>query len=145
MANARQQVIINSLSPPERLQLADLLEYLGEKATDNRGGYMPEGSVASLLNKQTPRIQAAIKAIDMFAETPRFAPFEPKLGEAERFVELGFDPQASVTIKAALDCQYVQGALEERLGRDEPDDSPPTTREVMSEAFDLHTQGANDG
>ena len=135
--NTRQQIILNSLSPPEREQFMDLLAYLNEKATDGKGGYMAEGSVAQLLNKQSPRIQAAFKAIDQFAETPRFEPFQPKLSEAERFDELGLDAESGLTIKAALDTMAVSHGLQSRLGTDKDlPDTPPTMRDVMASAYD---------
>lgn len=140
--NARQQIIFDSLSPPEREQFSDLLIYLGEKATDGKGGYMAEGSVAALLNRQSPRIQAAFKAIDQFAETPRFEPFQPKLTEAERFDDLGLDAQAGVTIKSALDTMYVADELQNRMGNDSRlPAEPPTTRDIMSAAYDHLSQG----
>lgn len=137
--NARQQIILNSLSPPEREQFMDILYYLNEKATDGKGGYMAEGSVAALLNKQSPRIQAAFKAIDQFAETPRFEPFQEKRSEAERFDELGLDAGAGLTIKAALDTMYVADELQNRMGGDKDlPAEPPSMKDVMSAAYDHH-------
>lgn len=146
--NPRQQAIVNSLSPPEREQLAQVLEYLGEKAgPGNPSGYMGEGSIAALFNRQSPRIQVALKAIDMFAETPRFEPFQPKRSEAERFHELGLDPETSVTIKAALDAQHVASELQSRMGNDadQPDTSEPSTRELLSAAADFYEGAENHG
>lgn len=141
--NPRQQIILNSLSPPERAQFMDLLDYLNEKATDGKGGYMAEGSVAALLNKQPPRIQAAFKAIDQFAETSRFEPFQPKLSEAERFDELGLDAEAGLTIKAALDTMHVANGLQSRLGTDKDLATEPLSmRDHIDAAFDGHA--AND-
>jgi hypothetical protein len=137
-------MILASLDPGERAQFADLLDYLAEKASpSNPSGYIAEGSVQGLLNKQSPRIQQAFKAIDQFAETPRFAPYTQKQSEAERFDELGLDPASACTIKQALDANYVLSSLQDRMGTSTPDE-PITLRDQLSAAADYH-QGAENG
>ena len=87
----RQRILINSLSPADRLELADYIEYASSMADPkiNPGGRLPEGSLADLFRRQNPRVQHALAAMDSIIETPRFEPFQRKFTEAERLEELG--------------------------------------------------------
>lgn len=127
---------IASLTPAEKLQLADLGDYLGERAgPNNPTGFIAERSVQNLLNQQTPGIQRAIKGLQEVISTPREMPFQPKFSEAENLDHLGFDAYSGQMIQDALDTGDVIAGLSARMGADEPD-STPTDRDIMSAAYD---------
>lgn len=133
-------LLTQHLSADEKQQVQHLTQYLGEKARSPTGA-MAEGSVASLLNQQSPRVRQAFARLNDLAETPRNRPFDQKLSEADHFGMLGLDPDSSTQIKAAIDGQYVASRLQDRLGTDahNPDTSDLSQREILSAAYDAHT------
>lgn len=133
----RQRILINSLAPADRLELADYLEYVFEKSDPkkNPGGHLPEGSLADLFNKQNPRVKAALVAMDKIIETPRFEPFMPKVSEAERLQDLGMPIEAGLTLKGASDAIDVGARLQSKMGTDRSlPPKPPTLRDHLSVA-----------
>lgn len=133
----RQKILINSLSPADRLQLADYVEYASSMADPkiNKGGRLPEGNLANLFNRQNPRVQHAIRAMDSIIETPRFEPFQRKFSEAERLQELGMPVESGLTLKAVSDGLFVGSELQRRMKTDaDLPRKPPTLRDHISRA-----------
>ena len=140
-AQAFWQALTRGMSPQDQQALVETLNYLGQKARSD--GPLPEGSLASVINRQTPAVRNAIAHISGAMETPRTRPFEEKLDEHQMAERMSFaDPEAAVHIKSALDGQEVTARLIDRMGSDadNPDTSPPTDREILSAAYDLHNQ-----
>ena len=143
--NPAQQLILSKLNPSEQQQLMDAITYLGEKARDP-SGYLAEGSVASFINRQPPAVRNAIAHISEAMETPRGRPFLEKWSEHQNAQAFGFDPDAAVTIKSALDTSDVLQGTIDRLGGSDADhaaelDTPELSRqEQIAAAFDLHSQ-----
>lgn len=131
---------IASLNPEEFSQLRDLSDYLGEKAgRGNPSGRMAEGSIATLLNRQPPRIRQAMKMLNEVIESPREMPFQDKLSESQILDKLGLDHEAGATVKAALDYADVQQGVMSRMGTDsDRPEEPPSTRDIISAAIDFH-------
>lgn len=130
------RTITGHLAPEEVQELQDILVYLGEKVP---AGHLPEGSIAALFNKASPRVREVLSMIDQTMETPRVAPFAPKLSEADIAEGYGLDPQGSLTVKAALDGQHVMQSLQARMGSDKDlPDTPPSMTDVLSAAYDKH-------
>jgi hypothetical protein len=144
---AAQELLLSKLSPADQVALGETLDYLQELAR-RPSGYTPEGSVAAVLNKQSPAVRGAIAAISGVMETPRNRPFQEKWDEHTNAEALGLaDPEAAVHIKSALDGQEVMQSLQARLGTDADtptNDAPITNREALEAAFDFH-EGANNG
>lgn len=130
------------LNADELIEFEQARDYLAEKASytpqQQRQHGFAEGSVGNLLNSLSPNVRKMFKAIDTAMETPRLAPFQPKMSEAEVADALGFDPYAATEIKAALDIQDVASGIQSRMGTDQPDTSPPTMRDNIAAAFDAH-------
>ena len=127
------------LSYKEKLEMAQIIQYLDECA--DRGGTNESGGVSAVLNRCSPNVREAFKTWSDVVETPRVAPFTPKMSEADYADAFGMDSDKSQLIKAALDGNEVTSRVIDRLGgADKPDDSPPTHREQLEAAFDLHTQ-----
>lgn len=118
-------------------QFADLLEYLPGLVEN---GHVPEGSIGALFNNQPPPLKALLASIGEAAATPRDRPFVEKETPAERFESFGIPAALGTSIADALDGQYVMESLQERLGVDQPDNSPLSLRESLSAAADYHTQ-----
>ena len=140
--------LVGHLTPDERRQVDDVLAYMTEKAgSDNPSGYLAEGSVASLLNKQPPRVREVFARFHGAAQTPRTMPFAEKWGERDYAEAAGLDPDVSETVLAALDGQEVTSRVIDRLGgsdADHPSDEPLTTKEILSAAYDLHEGSENE-
>lgn len=134
---------LESLSPDEFGQLSDLSAYIGEKTAHGATGQMPEGSISNLLNRQSPSTRKAISMLSEIIETPREMPFQPKKSEAEILDELGFDADSGLTVKSALDTAHVLAETIDRLGGSDGSRpaEPLTTRDILSAAYDQHSQG----
>lgn len=130
--------LLMGLNQDEVTELQQLVTYLGEKAgPSNPSGHMPEGSVASLINRASPKVRAKMAMISDMVEYPRTKPFEEKWGEDEYFSRLGMDVPASLKVKEALDGQEVMGKLQQRMGTDA--DMPQkelSRREVIAAALE---------
>lgn len=144
MANASAvALLLQGLSPEEQQELLSIADYLGERADPQRnpGGNLPEGGVASVLNSSSPKVREKLLHLNEALETPRYQPFQEKRGEAFRALEFGLDPENTMTIKAALDTQEVAHSLQRNMGTDKDlPDEPLTTRDILSSAYDLHSQ-----
>jgi hypothetical protein len=131
---AKAQAIIDATPPELRQQLFDVLDYLDGCA---RTGHVPEGSVATFLNKQHPAIQANIRAIKEAADLPRDRPFAPKLTDVERYDSFGLNADTATMIGDALDANHVLNSLQSRMGTDAAlPDQPLTTRDHIAAAME---------
>jgi hypothetical protein len=145
--NAMQawSVLTSNMSQQDQQQLQDVLTYMHERASDP-SGYVGEGSIPALINRQLPAVRNALAHISEAMETPRPRPFMEKFSEAQNADALGLDPQSSVTIKQALDTSDVLAGVIDRMGGSDADnadrlDSPELSRqEQIAAAFDLHSQ-----
>ena len=134
------QNLIRGLTPAELQEMQDIVDYLTEKAgPGNPSGIMPEGSAAALLNRASPNVRARFSDLSQMLETPRTAPFMPKLDEGQQAQVFGLDPAQSVLIKGALDGQEVMARVNERMGTDATLPlQEPTTRDVIAAAMEAH-------
>ena len=140
MDNPVIQTLIGHLNQAERNQVADLLDYMTSVAT-SPNGHVPERSIATLLNRQSPRIREVFSTLSKAMETPRIAPFDHKHTEAEWAQGLGLDPTIAQSVKSALDGQEVAATLQKKMGTDTSLPQAPTThREVLEAAYDLHNR-----
>lgn len=138
MNNPAIQTLIGHLNQAERNQVADLLDYMTSVAT-SPNGHVPEGSIATLMNKQSPRIREVFSTLSKGMELPRIAPFDHKHTEAEWAQALGLDPNIAQSVKAALDGQEVAAGLQRRMGTDTSlPQNPITHKEVLEAAYDRH-------
>lgn len=140
--NLGAKALLERLTDDEKRQAGDVLDYLSAHAADGASGIMFEGSIASLLNKQSPNVREAFSTLSNLLETPRIAPFTPKMDTRAHAAALDLDPDQTERIKDTLDAQYVAGTLQQRMGTDndrEPD--PIGTRDILSASYDAHTQG----
>lgn len=141
MNNPAVEKILGHLSHEERQQVEDVIHYLTEKASSS-DGHIPEGSVATLLNRQPPRVREVFRLLSELVEFPRPAPFQPKMSEADHFELLGLDPEKSMTIKSALDGQEVAASLQDRMGTDATRKQDPISlREQIAAAMEANQNG----
>ena len=140
MDNKVLNALLAGLSQEEATELQQLLVYLGEKAgPGNPTGHLPEGSVASVINRASPAVRQKMAMINDIVETPRHKPFEEKFSEAEWFRRLGADVPASLNVKGALDGQEVMSKLQQKMGTDS--DMPKkelSDREIIEAAMAKH-------
>jgi len=135
-----QQMLLGNMSPADSLAFEQTIEYFREVA-NRPDGSSPEGSVAGIINRQSPTVRNALYAISETLDNPRPAPFLDKWSEHQNATAMGFDqPDAAVAVKSAIDGMEVATALQARLGIDQPSDEPLTMREQVSAAADYHTQ-----
>jgi len=143
MDNSAIQLLLQGLSPEEVQELVSIVDYLGEKAGPaNPSGQMPEGSVASLLNKASPKVREKFLKLSETLEAPRHMPFAPKRSEGQIAEDFGLDGATSETVKSAIDTQEVMATLQRKMGSDASlPETPPTMREIMGAAYDKLSQG----
>lgn len=129
-------IISAKLSPAGKQELVDLLDYMRERAYNNS---LPEGSIARLLNKQSPEIRDAMEVLSNVITHTRDRPFDEKWDEQQSAEALGLDPRAAEHLQAALDGEEVAGSLQQRMGsdRDLPVE-PLTMADEISAAIDFH-------
>jgi len=127
--------LVQGLTKPELQEFVSAVQYLSESA--DRGGMPEEGGVSGVLNKLSPKVRERFMLLSNVMETPRVAPFTPKMSEADHANAFGFDPNNATLVKAALDGNEVNQRLIERLGgADRPSTAPPTRRELIEQAMD---------
>ena len=124
------------MNPIEQFQ--QTADYLDQVA--NNGGHSPEGSVGAVINQQSPEVRQIFKAIKSRMDSPRDAPFQPKRTPEEWADKLGFDSTTATAINDSLDGSEVLSRLQERMPAFE-DNSPPSRRDNIEAAFDLHQEG----
>lgn len=141
MSTPVNPIAMQSLSPQGKVEFLQLLHYLGDAAR-NPSGWTPEGSIPAIVNKQSAEVRQAFENVRAVMTEPRHAPFQEKWSESDYAERLGMDPHAATTCLAALDGCDVVTRLQDRMGNDSDLPTPePTTRDVMSAAYDLHSQG----
>ena len=135
--------LLSGLTQDQATELQQLLVYLGEKAgPGNPSGEMPEGSVASVINKASPAVRQRMAMLSELIETPRTKPFEEPFSEAEWLRRLGADVPSGLAVKSALDTQEVMHGLQKSMGTDSQlPKQPPSMADLLSAAYDKH-QGA---
>jgi hypothetical protein len=139
-ADAFWATMTRDMSPQDQQQLADVLTYMHERASDP-SGYVGEGGIPALINRQSPAVRNALSHISEAMETPRNRPFMEKWSEAQNAHAMGLDPDTSTTIKSALDTSDVLQGTIDRLGGSDADhaaqlDSPELSRrEAIAAAF----------
>lgn len=138
MKQSPLNVLGEGLSPAEMIEFAQAMSYIDERLDNNQGRF-PEGSVGQLLNKLSPNVRDKFKLLSDVLETPRVAPFAPKLSERDYAEAFELDPDRTELVKGALDMQEVAGKLQDRMGVDKPSDAPPTLREQIASATELHS------
>lgn len=126
----------------ERQELADIQDYLAGHAKAGTLDRMPEGSINAVLNKASPAVRQHLMANQAIVSNFRSSggremPFEPK-----REIP---DLPISKEVRQVLDRADTESAiygLNERMGTAEDNsriaDAPPTTRDFLEAAYDLH-------
>lgn len=117
MNNPNVEILLKHCNAEERQQVMDTLAYLTEVA-QRPSGASREGSVASIINAQPPKVREVFRKLDNLMETPRIRPFDQKLTEQDHAALLGLDPDISTHIKSALDGQEVLARTMDRMGTD---------------------------
>ncbi len=131
--------LVEDLSLSERQELQDAITYLTEHAQSG----MPEGSVARVINGLSPAVRAKFELVSQMLETPRMAPFQPKMGNDEYAEAFGADPATLERIKQRMDAGTVATGLQRRMGTDASlaygaQSAPLTLKEQLAAALDLH-------
>lgn len=129
-----QQQLLSLLTPQEREELATIMSYFENPS--------PHESVASVLNNASPRVRQVFAIASEILDTPRFAPFEPKLQPSDIAEHvLGLDPKSAMSVKDSLDGDYVKAQLQKRMGTDADGPPPPlTTRDIIAQAMARHEE-----
>lgn len=133
--------LLQGLSPDEVREFIDIVDYLGEKAgPSNPSGHLPEGSIASLLNKSSPNVRDRLRLLTDTLQTPRSMPFTDKLSEGQVADAFGLDPDAATTTLAALDMGDVIHGVQKKLGGTDADrpQEPLTMRDEIEAAMAAH-------
>ena len=134
-------LLLQGLNPEQQQELIDIADYLAERAdpAQNPHGFVPEGSIASVLNKASPAVREKFMRLSEALQTPRFAPFQPERSEAERAEEFGLHPERATTVLAALDGQNVLHGLQKSMGTDKDlPRQPPSMKDLLSAAYEAH-------
>ena len=135
------ETLVEGLTKAELNEFVSAIQYLDERMTNNQG-QSPEGNIANILNKLSPNVRERFMLLSNVMETPRVAPFTPKMTEADHANAFGLDPEKALSAKAAMDGLEVNQRLIDRLGgADKPSQSPPSLRDLIAAATDKHTQG----
>lgn len=135
-----QQMLLGQMSAEDRLAFEQTITYLAEVA-NRPNGASAEGSVAGIINRQSPAVRNALYAVSETMDTPRTRPFQEKWDERQNAQEMGFDdPGAAVAVKSAIDGHEVMAGLQHRMGTDAdlPSNEPLTMREQVAAAVDYH-------
>lgn len=130
------KAIADKLTPKERVELAQAMYYLGSFGAGG-GRPLPEVWIGKVLQAFSPRVREAVMEISRAMSNERDMPFQPKVSEADRAVELNLDPDRAQAIKGAMDAEEVQAGLLARMPV-EPNLAPPTLREQVEAAMALN-------
>lgn len=133
------QQILSGLNQSEQQELQNAIDYLAEHAN----GDVPEGSISRVINGLSPRVRHQFVILSEMLDTPRAAPFQPKMGNDEYAQALEADPQMLASIKGRMDADAVAEGLQRRLGTDasaqyEQSEQPLSRREQVAAAIKLH-------
>lgn len=124
------EFLLQPLTPEERQEFEQLTQHLAEFSSNP--DQMPEKSIGMLLNRASPAVKQTFALLSEMFETPRLMPFQSKMSESDYANSMGLDPAQATAVKANLDREYVENALQRRMGTQQPDNSPPTRREQIS-------------
>ena len=128
--------LLDGLTHAEQIEFAQAVQYIDQRMSNNQG-QSPEGTIAAILNKLSPAVQEKFQLLSQVLETPRVAPFAPKMTQADHLEAFGLDPVHGGLAKDALDGLEVAGRLQQRMGTDaNRKQGPLTRREQISAAFD---------
>ena len=99
-----------------------------------------ENGIGGVINRLSPPVREVFQLFSTMLETPRIAPFTPKMSEADYAATLGMVPENVETLKAALDQQEVMGRLQSRMGTDRTKPQEPISRrEQIAAALEAST------
>ena len=132
------EYLLQALSPEEQLEFQQAVSYLSEMTANEQ---MPEGSISAVLARLSPNVQATFKTLSDTLETPRIAPFQPKMSETDYAEAFDADAGMMSNIKQRIDQDFVVNGLQRRMPPDQPSDAPPTRREQIEAALRAHTGG----
>jgi hypothetical protein len=131
--------LLEGLTPQELIELEQTIAYLTEQG---QRGSINEGSFGAVIGKQSPNVQRVLSQLSRLVETPRIAPFQPKLSEDDYFHTLGLNAEQGKAIKGQLDGEEVLAGLQNRMGTDASLPAEPVTRRDQIEAaLALHSNG----
>ena len=136
--------IVEGLTPQERQELVDAIDYMSEHSQS--GQPLPELTVSRLINQLSPNVRQRFELVSQMLETPRMRPFDPKLGNDEYAEALGADPQTLANVKRGMDDDAIAAGLQRRMGTDaqmiyDNGDKPLTLREQLRAAHKIHGGG----
>ena len=135
------ETLVEGLTRDELTEFVQAVQYLSEAA--DRGGTNEVGGASAVLNRLSPNVRERFMLLSNVMETPRVAPFTPKMSEADHADAFGLDPDNAMLVKSALDGNEVAAKLTERMGgADRVSTAPPSLRELIASATDKHTAGA---
>ena len=138
-------VLTENLSREQKIEFLQAVEYLHEAAQKGSVGH-GENGIGGIINKLSPAVREVFQLFSTMLETPRIAPFTPKMTEADYANTLGMVPENVETLKAALDHQEVLGKLQAKMGTDR--DRPPepiSRREQVAAALEASNFPDNRG
>jgi hypothetical protein len=95
--------LVEGLTLAEKHEFANAIHYLDERM-DNDNGRMPEGGIGQLLNSLSPNVREKFQLLSQTLETPRVAPFAPKLSERDYADALGLDADRTELVKCRTVC-----------------------------------------
>ena len=129
-------------TPEEVAELKDIQDYLAGHAKAGTLDRLPEGSVANVMNRASPRVKEHMlgskAVVENFRESGgREMPFEPK-----RSIEDLDVPTHVRQVMDRADTEDVTHGLLSRMGTDNAsiNSGPPDLRETLTAAFDTNSQ-----
>jgi hypothetical protein len=137
------QVLIRNLNPDEVVELEQVAAYLSEHTDGSNPHAMPEGTVAQVLNRCSPRVRDALDTLSKTLDTPRTLPFQTKLSQDQIAETIGLDPRTTSAVKQKMFDEDIAAGLQRRLGTDSAEQygkplPPPTDRELIETAVAAH-------
>ena len=124
--------LTRNLSPEQQQEFQDIILYITESV---QRGSNAEGSLAKVLNRASPPVRQAFQLLSDTIETPRSAPFQPKLTEQDYAGVFGLDPDITTQAKASLDAEDVASQVQQRMGTDRQlPPEQPSLRDIVAAA-----------
>ena len=140
MNNSALEQLLAGLDQNERQEFQDAVDYLTEMSGR---GKVPEGSIARILNQLSPNVRDAFGTLSELLDTPRTAPFQPKMAQGDYADVLGLDRGTTAVLKQRLEDEDLTASLQARMGTDRDMPQPDLTRrEQIAAALEAH-QGGN--
>lgn len=132
--------LLSPLDQSERQEFQDAVDYLTEMSGR---GKVPEGSIARILNQLSPNVRDAFNTLSELLDTPRTAPFQPKMAQGDYADVLGLDRGTTAVLKQRLEDEEITAGLQSKMGTDRDMPQPELTRrEQIAAALEAH-QGGN--